>query len=257
MTELTCGVARDLLPLYADNLTGEESSALLEAHLAACGACQNELGDLRASLPVQKTNSTKTMRTVKQKLRARRILVGVGSGLGAAVLLFGLFLFLINYMIPVKTPPDDLQFSVTDGVFRASSSMDSQFSSYRMGYYLAQDGSTIYQVVLSMQSTLVHNLWPALDRMIYPPNQWSPPPGVLLEHDIEAWSEEYDDAGNRVVPYYNTEGKGLWLVYFIQESDYQKRRISSEWDADRGTSTGRLTEESMQYATLVWEETVP
>ena len=32
---LTCGIARDLLPLYLDGLTSPESAAALEAHLAS------------------------------------------------------------------------------------------------------------------------------------------------------------------------------------------------------------------------------
>ena len=38
--KLSCGVIRDLLPLYAENLAGEESRQLVEEHLADCEACR-------------------------------------------------------------------------------------------------------------------------------------------------------------------------------------------------------------------------
>ena len=40
---LTCGIARDLLPLYLDGLTSPESAAALEAHLASCPDCRGSL----------------------------------------------------------------------------------------------------------------------------------------------------------------------------------------------------------------------
>ncbi len=37
--DLTCGVVRDLLPSYVENLLGEESRAAVERHLAGCPEC--------------------------------------------------------------------------------------------------------------------------------------------------------------------------------------------------------------------------
>lgn len=39
-TELNCAIVRDLLPSYADGLTGAETNELVEAHLIHCPACQ-------------------------------------------------------------------------------------------------------------------------------------------------------------------------------------------------------------------------
>ena len=45
----SCGVIRDLLPLYADDACSEESRTLVEEHLAECPACAEELAQLRES----------------------------------------------------------------------------------------------------------------------------------------------------------------------------------------------------------------
>ena len=37
--DLTCAVARDLLPSYVEGLTSEETNGAVEAHLAACPEC--------------------------------------------------------------------------------------------------------------------------------------------------------------------------------------------------------------------------
>ena len=48
---LTCGIARDLLPLYLDGLTSPESAAALEAHLASCPDCRAVRAALETPLP--------------------------------------------------------------------------------------------------------------------------------------------------------------------------------------------------------------
>lgn len=249
-----CEACRDLLPLCADGVASGESNTLVAAHTAACEACAAELARLKTTLPILKKSPKKAMRTVKQKLRAKRILIGVGSALGAAVVLFGLFVFLVNYMIPVKTPPDDLKFDVTDGVFTATSETDALFTSGRMGSFKAQDGSDIFVVIMSMDNPIARKILPALIRTVYPPQEergylWNPAHGAHLMFDLKA-AVDHDEDGNLVGPGYSLEGRGLWRVYFIQERDYQKRRIVED------PATGKLTEESMQYATLVWEETI-
>jgi len=256
-TNIGCEACRDLLPLYADGVASGESKALAEAHMADCESCRTELARLQTALPLPPSPPKKAMRTVKQKLRARRILVGVGAGLTAALLLFGLFLFLINYSIPVKTPPEDLQFSVTDGVFTASSQVDSLFTSGMMSSYKAEDGSDIHLVTFSMDNPLICKLWPALAHKVYPPhNDWYN--GVLYEYNRAHGmklvfnlrdSIGRDEDGTLITPDYDLDGKGLWRVYFIQERDYQERHVMEDF-------AGKLTEESMQYATLVWEETI-
>ncbi len=43
----SCGIIQDLLPLYAENLCGEESRAAVEEHLAGCESCREKLSELR------------------------------------------------------------------------------------------------------------------------------------------------------------------------------------------------------------------
>ena len=38
--DLTCGVVRDLLPSYVENLLGEESKEAVDRHLETCPECR-------------------------------------------------------------------------------------------------------------------------------------------------------------------------------------------------------------------------
>ena len=53
--KLSCNVIRDLLPLYAENLTSEESNALVDEHLCGCDECAKQLGILKKAqaIPVE------------------------------------------------------------------------------------------------------------------------------------------------------------------------------------------------------------
>lgn len=89
MTELTCGVARDLLPLYADNLTGEESRALVEAHLEACGPCRAELTAIRSSLPRVAPKASKSLRRVNQRLRRKKAFIALAAAIAVLTVSLG------------------------------------------------------------------------------------------------------------------------------------------------------------------------
>lgn len=52
--KLDCCVVRDLLPSYVENLTEEETTALVEAHLEGCPDCRRLEQDMQTQLPAEK-----------------------------------------------------------------------------------------------------------------------------------------------------------------------------------------------------------
>ena len=82
-----CGVVRDLLPLYAENLTGGESRALIEAHLPECPPCQAELASIQTpAKPALK--AADSLRNVSRRLRRKKAFAAMAAAL--AVLLVAL-----------------------------------------------------------------------------------------------------------------------------------------------------------------------
>ena len=66
---ISCSVIRDLLPLYAEDLAGEESKALVEKHLEACADCKAALEDLKEPKPVAVAEEAVPLRLMKQLMR--------------------------------------------------------------------------------------------------------------------------------------------------------------------------------------------
>lgn len=82
----TCGIVRDLLPLYTEDLLRPESKAYVEAHLASCSACRAELEKL--SRPVAVGAPLTPLRGLRRELRRRRlkaVLLSVALALTLAV----------------------------------------------------------------------------------------------------------------------------------------------------------------------------
>lgn len=69
----SCSVIQDLLPLYAEDLTGEDSRKLVEDHLEECEACKQSLEELKEARPVTALTDTVPMQLVKQLLRRHTI----------------------------------------------------------------------------------------------------------------------------------------------------------------------------------------
>ena len=85
-----CPVIQDLLPLYAEDLTGEESRALVEEHLEECDACKQTLEDLRDAKPVTALTDTVPLLLMKQLLRRHTLLWCLLTGCLIAAMAFTL-----------------------------------------------------------------------------------------------------------------------------------------------------------------------
>lgn len=66
---ISCSVIRDLLPLYAEDLAGEESKALVEKHLEECVDCKAALEDLKEPKPVAVVEEAVPLQLMKQLMR--------------------------------------------------------------------------------------------------------------------------------------------------------------------------------------------
>lgn len=67
--KLPCSVIQDLLPLYAEDLTSDESRTLVEEHLPQCDTCSKTLKELQEPKPVTAVTDMVPLQLMKQLLR--------------------------------------------------------------------------------------------------------------------------------------------------------------------------------------------
>ena len=108
---MNCEIIRDLLPLYAEGLTGQAANREIEDHLAGCEACAKALQQLRLPVEQIEPHAEAWKAAVKKERKGRRrrtVLVAllallVGAGICLALLL-GQDVFRIRQR---KHSPDD------------------------------------------------------------------------------------------------------------------------------------------------------
>ena len=84
---LPCSVINDLLPLYAENLTSEDTSKLIEEHLAECADCRARLEALKQPEATE-PESTAPIKNLKKEIRRRRLLAVGIAALAVYIVLF-------------------------------------------------------------------------------------------------------------------------------------------------------------------------
>lgn len=105
MNKLTCGIIRDLLPLYVDNVCSEDSKAIVKEHIAACPMCEAELMNLQSAPDVKAEIGTDINNAVKNagkiiKKSKKKAVAKTLSITTSVLLVAGLLAYLI---LPIKS----------------------------------------------------------------------------------------------------------------------------------------------------------
>lgn len=84
-----CDIIRDLLPLYAEDMTSQASNELVEAHLGECESCTKYLEELKKPAKLPEEVPAQSLAHIKRKLRKAAlilvamilalVLVGIGG----------------------------------------------------------------------------------------------------------------------------------------------------------------------------------
>ncbi|MBQ8297772.1 MAG: zf-HC2 domain-containing protein [Ruminococcus sp.] len=106
---MKCKIIQDLLPLYCDKLTSQESNEEIENHLQGCDECTEiyESMKQKEDIPKAEDKDIKPLKKVKKK-SIIRIIAGFAAGL---VLLGTLFAFLFVGVIPASSKDISVSYS--------------------------------------------------------------------------------------------------------------------------------------------------
>ena len=94
--DISCDIIRDLLPLYAEDMTSEDTRALVDEHLCDCIDCTNYLGSLERETPIPVENTPDSLKKVKKTILRRRFLSVTAALLSLITLASLCFTFLFT-----------------------------------------------------------------------------------------------------------------------------------------------------------------
>ena len=118
-----CNVICDLLPLYVDKVTSEDTNQLVESHFEECSICEKKYDEMKKKFTeenlVEESNGRETEKFVfyAKKIKRRRITIIVVAML--FVFLFSSFFSYVQFGVvnPVRSGVGVLQILVTDKAY--------------------------------------------------------------------------------------------------------------------------------------------
>ncbi len=95
----SCGIIKDLIPLYIDEVCSEDSVKGVEEHVAECEECKALLESMRTPVKTDKKGENismeKSLKKVSKKIKIRNIVFFVIGG--------ALMFFILRYIVPAAT----------------------------------------------------------------------------------------------------------------------------------------------------------
>lgn len=88
--KLPCAVVRDLLPLYAEKLTEDETKKMIDEHLRECAECRRKLTELDTGTAAP-VDSSKPLKELRKEIRKRRWFFAVIAALLVFVAVYASF----------------------------------------------------------------------------------------------------------------------------------------------------------------------
>ncbi len=149
-----CGVIKDLLPLYADEVCSADSKEIVEEHIASCADCKQELEDYRYNTGLPQVKADEAFKSFKKRMSIKTIVtVAVCLALSLA-LTFGVYYVMFEQLYVVEYSPDLLRVEKTeDGGIKVNVNTDN-YLRMEVWDYIASDGSTdIYLTVVDNNYT--------------------------------------------------------------------------------------------------------
>lgn len=145
-----CGIIKDLLPLYAENIASPETVEFVEEHLKTCEDCRKEYERVKERAPIgtdglQEDATAAPLLKLKRKMRAKRIQTVAVTAFTVVALLVSIFAFLnapiyfpYSEDIITVTENDDNTVTYTFNEKVTHYSSDAYYDSYVEGYCRAE-----------------------------------------------------------------------------------------------------------------------
>lgn len=107
--KIKCSVIKDLLPLYAEKLTSEDSNKLIAEHISSCSDCKNEYEKMteKMELPTD-INDINNLKKARRKDRINLII-----GIVATILFISLVFILVKPYFPYFYGGDRITLSIS------------------------------------------------------------------------------------------------------------------------------------------------
>lgn len=222
-----CNIVRDLLPLYAEELTSPDSGEFIEKHLSACAHCRDTWRRCREELPkmeVEESMVENYKKPLKQSVR-KVILSSIGAVL-IGLCLFGYLMWEFGYLGEERI----IQSPDGGSLFRIKYYNEDGFFVQGGAHVVLPDGTGRY---LRGDDTFVDlHVW------------WAPNGEAFF-----AWWEFTDHDEAYIVDYRDIEAAGGWTDYKASRDMYSENLFA---DLEKICTNAELEASDIEF--VEWSE---
>ena len=79
MSEVTCNVIRDILPLYVDGIVSNDTQNMVLAHLEHCSECRKKYESMKSEIELPIENDVKPLENFKRAWKRKKVLLVCSS----------------------------------------------------------------------------------------------------------------------------------------------------------------------------------
>ncbi|GAA0294932.1 hypothetical protein GGQ92_000703 [Gracilibacillus halotolerans] len=109
MERVNCNIIQDVLPLYVDDIVSKETKEMVDAHVIECETCRKELDMMKEKLFLPIENKSPQLQKISKQWRKKKSIVSLISVIGTAVVLIGIFSYLIYFETVIPYDEDLIQ----------------------------------------------------------------------------------------------------------------------------------------------------
>ena len=103
---IDCDIVKDVLPLYAEHMTSESTSHMVEKHLKECEECNEYLRELKDDVPIPVDTDASLLKNMKNKMYRKKTFT---MGITICITILFTVLAVIHMNTMVEVPYEDLE----------------------------------------------------------------------------------------------------------------------------------------------------
>lgn len=149
MSDITCNVVRDLLPLYVDDVLSEDSRKIVDDHILVCAGCMDYYQKMKNPAANDKKgkrlDDKETLKKIRKTLMKKRLITAIVTAVCIAAIAGGLFYGIVVHETYI--PYEEAGLYVSDETIRS----DREF--YKSTGIYTPDGKTLFMFMTATKYT--------------------------------------------------------------------------------------------------------
>lgn len=143
MKDRECSIVRDLIPLYVENITSDDTRKFLDEHLSHCAECKNELELSQTDISIKgaytgKDSGVEVIKRIGFDIKRKRVFTGIISAVISAIVV----ILLVAYL----TAPEYLPYNESLDVISIKDNNGYVTLSFTGEYKIYQNEQGVYNI---------------------------------------------------------------------------------------------------------------